>query len=140
MTGFPLPDEPVGIVPDGWDPDVAARFGYSFGVKRGRSLWIAGQVAIDERGEPVGLGEIETQTRHVFERLRAVVEAAGGSMADIVRTTTYITDREHRPITNELRREYFPGTPYPTNTLLVVAGLALPEYLVEIEAMAIGPR
>lgn len=138
MTGFPQTDESVGVVPDGWDPSVAARFGYSFGVKWGRLLFIAGQVAINSQGEPVGLGEIETQTRCVFERLKAIVEAAGGSMVNIVRTTTYITDRDHRPITNELRREYFPGTPYPTNTLLVVAGLALPEYLVEIEAIAVG--
>jgi enamine deaminase RidA (YjgF/YER057c/UK114 family) len=92
---------------------------------------------MDERGRVIGEGDIEAQTRRVFKRIRAVLEAGGATMADVVRTTTYITDHSHRPITNELRREYFEGPNYPTNTLLVVAGLALPEYLVEIDAMAV---
>jgi 2-iminobutanoate/2-iminopropanoate deaminase len=128
---------PVEIVPTGWDLEFARQYGYSFGVARGRHLWIAGQVSVDERGEPYGVGEIETQTRRVFERVRAVVEAAGGTMADIVSTTTYITDRSYRPITNELRRVYFPGPPYPANSLIIVADLAMPDYLVEIDAVGV---
>jgi len=129
----------VRIVPSGWDADVAERFGYSFALKRGSSLWIAGQVAMDPSGRVVGEGDIEAQARCVLDRIRTIVEAAGGTMRDVVRTTTFITDRDHRPITNELRREYFEGPNYPPNTLVIVAGLALPEYLVEIEATAVVP-
>jgi 2-iminobutanoate/2-iminopropanoate deaminase len=125
------------ILPDEWDPEVAAKFGYSFGVLRDRCLWVAGQVAMDERGRPVAVGDIEGQARKVFDRIRAIVQTAGGTMADVVKTTTYITDRSFRPITNKLRTEYFPGPNYPANTLVIVAGLALPEYLVEIEATAV---
>lgn len=128
---------PVRIVPPGWDPEVGERFGYSFGMKWGRLLWIAGQVSMDERGLVVGHEDIEAQTRRVLERIRTIVEAGGATMANVVRTTTYITDRSYRPITNELRREYFDAPNYPTNTLVIVAGLAMPEYLVEIDAVAI---
>lgn len=130
----------TAVIPEGWEAEVAARFGYSFGIKRDDCLWIAGQVSMDEEGRPVGIDDIEQQTRRVFERIRSIVQTGGGTMADIVSTTTYILDRSHRPITNELRREYFPGPDYPTNTLVIVAGLALPEYLVEIEAMAVIQR
>ena len=127
----------VEIVPTGWDAQFAHQYGYSFGRLRHRDLWIAGQVSVDEMGEPLGRGDIEAQTRRVYERIRTIVESAGGSMTDIVKTTTYITDRDFRPVTNELRREYFPGPPFPCNTLVIVAGLALPEYLVEVEAEAV---
>lgn len=127
----------VEIVPAGWDADFAHQYGYSFGRVRHRNLWIAGQVSVDEKGKPLGIGDIEEQTRRVFERIRTIIESAGGSMTDIVKTTTYITDRNFRPITNKLRREYFPGPPFPCNTLVIVAGLALPEYLVEVEAEAV---
>jgi 2-iminobutanoate/2-iminopropanoate deaminase len=139
MEPSPSSKMSVEIVPANWDPGFSRRNGYSFGIARGRRLWIAGQVSVDDAGTPHGVGEIETQTRRVFERVRAVVEAAGGSMADIVRTTTYITDREYRPVTNQLRREYF-SEPFPVNSLLIVAGLALPEYLVEVDAVAVLPE
>lgn len=127
---------PVRIVPPGWDPEVSERFGYSFGMKCGRLLWVAGQVSMDEHGIVVGHDDIEAQTRRVLERIHAILEAGGATMAHVVRTTTYITDRSYRPITNELRREYFDAPNYPTNTLVIVAGLAMPEYLVEIDAVA----
>ncbi|MGH2734993.1 MAG: RidA family protein [Actinomycetota bacterium] len=133
-------EDPIRIVPPGWNPEVSEQFGYSFGVKRGATLWVAGQVAIDDAGRPVDVDDVSAQTKRVLERIRAIVETAGGTMTDVVKTTTYITDRAHRPITNELRRRYWPGPHYPTNTLLVVAGLALPEFLVEIEAVAVIGR
>jgi 2-iminobutanoate/2-iminopropanoate deaminase len=136
MTPSSLDKAPVRIVPASWDPDVSERFGYSFGMKWGGLLWIAGQVSMDEHGLVVGHGDIEAQTRRVWERIRAILEAGGATMANVVRTTTYITDRSFRPITNELRREYFDAPNYPTNTLVIVAGLAMPEYLVEIDAIA----
>lgn len=131
------PDErPTRVVPPDWDPEVGERFGYSFGMKCGQWIWVAGQVSMDERGRVIGPEDIEAQTRRAFERIRAILEAGGATMANVVRTTTYITDRSYRPITNELRREYFDAPNYPTNTLVIVAGLAMPEYLVEIDAVA----
>jgi 2-iminobutanoate/2-iminopropanoate deaminase len=128
----------IEIVPSGWEADFARKNGYSFGIARDGMLSIAGQVSVDDEGRPHGVGDVEAQARRVFERVRAVVDAAGATMGDVVRTTTYITDREHRPVMNELRREYF-SRPFPANTLLIVSGLALPEYLVEMDALALLP-
>lgn len=115
----------------------ASRFAYSYAVQTGRVLWISGQISRDASGQLVGAGDIRAQAVQVFENIRAAVESAGGSMADVVTTTTYITERPFREVVTDVRHRYFPGPEYPGNTLLIVAGLGLPEYLVEIEAVAL---
>ncbi|QBJ95578.1 RidA family protein [Rhodococcus sp. ABRD24] len=117
-------------------PNAAAeKFRYSFGVQSGSTLRISGQVALKE-GAVVGVDDIAVQAHQVFENLKAVVEAAGGSMHDLVETTTYVTDRNHLGAVNDARVEYIDGPVPPTSTLIVVAGLARPEFLVEISAVA----
>src|SRR5690606_31732590 len=112
------------------------RFHYSYGVRVGNQLWIAGQVALRD-GWVVGEGDIRLQARTVFENLERVVTAAGGTLDDIVETTTYMTDRAYSPVINEVRGEFFRGPVKPTSTLLVIAGLARPELLVEVSAVAV---
>jgi 2-iminobutanoate/2-iminopropanoate deaminase len=126
---------PAALAPDGATP-----FAYAYGVRTGAIVWIAGQVPRDRSGALVGVGDAEAQAVQVFENLKAVVEEAGGSLADVVQTTTYVTGRPHREAVNRVRRRYFPGPTYPAATLVIVAGLGVPEYLVEIDAVAVLPR
>jgi 2-iminobutanoate/2-iminopropanoate deaminase len=108
---------------------------YSHGiVTSGRLLFVAGQVAIDEHGDLVGGDDAAAQAEQVLTNLQRVIEAAGGRMADVARTTLYLTRLEDRGPVAEIRKEFFPA-PAPANTLLVVSSLASPEYLVEIDAI-----
>jgi enamine deaminase RidA (YjgF/YER057c/UK114 family) len=119
---------------------VAAPAGhYSHGiVTSGRLLFVAGQVAHDEAGNLVGGDDAAAQARQVLTNLKRVVEAAGGRMEDVARSTLYLTRLEDRGPVAEVRKEFFPSPP-PANTLLVVASLAAPEYLVEIDAIVALP-
>jgi 2-iminobutanoate/2-iminopropanoate deaminase len=108
---------------------------YSHGIiTSGRLLFVAGQVALDESGELVGGDDAAAQARQVLVNLQRVIEAAGGRMADVARTSLYLTRLEDRGPVAEVRREFFPSPP-PVNTLLVVSSLASPDYLVEIDAI-----
>lgn len=112
--------------------------GYSYAVKQsGTPVYISGQVAIDGAGKLVGEGDAAAQTEQVFANLRTVVEAAGGTMADIVKLTIYVTDAAYRPAIAAARQKHFADGQYPASTYLVISGLALPQLLVEIEAIAV---
>jgi enamine deaminase RidA (YjgF/YER057c/UK114 family) len=76
-----------------------------------------------------------TQAKGIFTKIRHLVEAAGGSMADIVTVTIFVTDISQREKVWQARREFFTGN-FPASTLVQVAALAAPEILVEIEAIA----
>ena len=116
--------------------DPSPRYSHGIVTQPGKMLFIAGQTALDEKGNIVGHGDIEAQTAQVLKNLSAVLHEAGGSSADIVKTTTYITDIEYREGLNRVRRRYFEKHP-PASTLVVVKGLARKEFMVEIEAIAI---
>ena len=102
----------------------------------GKMLFIAGQTASDAQGNVVGKGDIKAQTRQVFDNIKAVLEAAGGSLDNVVMTTTYITDRKYREGYNEVRRGIYKKDP-PTSTLVIVTGLANEDYLIEIAGIAV---
>jgi len=111
--------------------------GYSHAiVKSGTPVFISGQVALNAAGEVVGKGDIEAQVDQVFNNLKGVVIAAGGSMDDIVKTTVYVTDLAYRPAVATARKKHFRAGRYPASTFLVVSSLATPDFLVEIEAVA----
>ncbi|MBK1667893.1 hypothetical protein CKO28_07575 [Rhodovibrio sodomensis] len=103
----------------------------------GDQLWLAGQVAVDGDGTPVGVGDPEAQAERVWANLAGVLAAAGGGLDDLVATTTYIVDRAYRDAATDARRRWLAGTTYPTNTLLIVDGLGRPEYLLEVSAVAV---
>jgi 2-iminobutanoate/2-iminopropanoate deaminase len=111
---------------------------YSQGIQAecGRLLFIAGQTASDKNGNVVGKGDIKAQTRQVFDNIKAVLEAAGGSLDNLVMTTTYITDRKYRDGYNEVRRGLYKKDP-PTSTLLIISGLANEDYMIEIAGIAV---
>ncbi|ANE05214.1 translation initiation inhibitor [Corynebacterium crudilactis] len=93
-------------------------------------------VAFDADANIIGEGDIEAQTEQVFRNLKAVVEEAGGTMNNIVSTTTYLADVADAPIVNAARARYFTGDILPTHTVIGVAALARPQFLVEISAVA----
>ena len=102
----------------------------------GRLLFVAGQTASDQNGQVVGKGDIRAQTKQVFTNLKAVLEEAGGTLDDLVMTTTYIVDAQYREGYNEVRMGMYKKDP-PTSTLVIVKGLAHPDYLIEIAGIAI---
>ena len=116
--------------------DPRPRYSQGILVEGGKLLFIAGQTASDRDGNVVGKGDIEAQTHQVFKNLSAVLKEAGGSLENLVTTTTYITDREYREGYNRVRMQYYKTNP-PTSTLVIVKGLAHPDYLIEINGVAV---
>lgn len=102
----------------------------------GNTIYVSGQVAYNAEGRLVGEGDIKAQTRQVFDNIRAVLAAAGAGMADIIKINTYITDQSKFMDMLEVRKEIFGANP-PASTAVVVAGLAFPGLLIEVEAIAI---
>lgn len=109
---------------------------YSHAIRNGNIIHIAGQVAHDLRGNLVGKGDIAAQAEQVFANLKAVVEAAGGTLANIAKITVYTTNLGLRPAIVEARSRYFAADP-PASTFLVVTSLADPGFLLEVEAVAV---
>jgi enamine deaminase RidA (YjgF/YER057c/UK114 family) len=102
----------------------------------GRIVWLAGQVgAADASGNSLA-GDFDGQVREVFSRLNQTLEEAGGSLADMVTMTVFITDARYGDRFTELRKEIF-GDNFPASALITVAGLARPEMLVEVQAIAV---
>jgi 2-iminobutanoate/2-iminopropanoate deaminase len=111
---------------------------FSAGVKvqAGQLIFVSGQVARNAAGETVGRGDIRAQTRQALENVKAVLEAAGATMDDIVKVTVFVTDVRHLAAIHEVRAEYF-RKDYPASTLVEVKSLVSPELMIEIEAIAV---
>ena len=101
-----------------------------------RLLLLSGQVAYDDKGGALFPGDFTAQAREVFRNVRVLVEARGGTLASVIKINTYLTDMAHRDSFIAVRREVFGATP-PASTLLQVAGLAHPGWLIEVEALAV---
>jgi reactive intermediate/imine deaminase len=110
----------------------------SHAAKIGNLLFTAGQVALDPDGNVVGQGDIEAQAIQTYENIKAVLASAGATLDDLVKTTTYTTSVAFRQKIAEVRARYFQSY-FPPNTFVVVHSLAMPELLVEIEAVAACP-
>ncbi|OGK78822.1 MAG: hypothetical protein A2X52_12035 [Candidatus Rokubacteria bacterium GWC2_70_16] len=104
----------------------------------GKVLHIAGQVAQDATGALVGKDDIRAQTRQVLENIRTVLAGVGGTMDDVARVTVYVTDMSGLAQIHEVRGQYF-RRPYPASTLVEVKRLVKPDYLIEIDAVAVIP-
>src|SRR5215470_8791061 len=110
---------------------------YSHVARVGQTLYISGQLAMDPTGALVGVGDARAQARQCYANLQTVLAHYGGGLRHLVKTTTYITHWAYRPPVAAARDAVFPAPPYPANTLVVVQGLAEPQFLVEIEGIAI---
>lgn len=117
--------------------NMAAPSGYSYAVRKsGTPVFISGQVGIGADGKIPGDGGVAAQTEQAFQNLRTVVEACGGSMGDIVKLTIFVTDPAFRSAVVSARQRHFAEGAYPASTYLVVSALAVPQLLVEVEAVA----
>jgi 2-iminobutanoate/2-iminopropanoate deaminase len=99
-------------------------------------LFISGQVAYDDRGGVAHRGDFPAQARAVFRNLKAMVEAGGGTLASIVKLNTYLTDIRYRADLLPVREEFF-GKQAPASTLIATPALAHPDWLIEVEAIAV---
>lgn len=102
----------------------------------GKLVFISGMTARRADGTIAGVGDIEAQTRQVCENLKAAVEAAGGTMDDICRVDVYVRNMEHFDQIHKVRREYFKA-PAPASTMVEVSKFTSPDYLIEINAIAL---
>jgi reactive intermediate/imine deaminase len=102
-----------------------------------RLIFVSGQVAVDEAGNVVGRDDMGAQAERVFENLRLVLEGAGASLADVVKATVFVTDMGQRGTVAEVRNRYFTGDP-PASTFVEVSKLASPDWMIEIEVIAVA--
>ena len=106
----------------------------------GRTVYVAGQVALDSAGQLVGAGDFRAQADQVFRNLRRALASVGGNLEDVVKSTTFITDLEQVPSLREVRTRHLPSSHPPASTLVVVSSLARRDFLIEIEAVAVLRR
>jgi enamine deaminase RidA (YjgF/YER057c/UK114 family) len=99
-------------------------------------LFIAGQVAYDKDGAPLHRGDFRNQAREAFKAIKALVEAQGGTLDNVVKINTYVTDVRYRADLVPVREEFF-GKKGPASTLVQVPALAHPDWMIEVEAIAI---
>ena len=113
-------------------------FTWSDAVKKGKILVISGTVATDENHRTLYKGDLVGQVRYIYETVKGILEKAGASFDDVVKTTDYITPQAMADYvkTADIRREYFKGT-YSAATGVVVHSLLRPDWLIEIEFTAV---
>jgi len=108
---------------------------YVPGTRKGPFVFTSGQVAFDRSGNLVGKGDIRAQTRQVLENVKAVIEEGGAMLSDVLKTTVFLSDIGDFAAMNEVYAQFF-GELKPARST-VQAALARPEFLVEIEAIAV---
>lgn len=124
--------------PGMWQPNGRA---FSQGVVRGEGFVvdITGQVAWDEHGDVVGVGDVEVQMEKAVDNVRLVLDQVGGRLADIVSMTIYFLDRADLPVIQRVRSRHFHAETAPASVLIQVPGLVQPELLVELVPIAVVP-
>jgi len=95
---------------------------YSQAIRVGNTVWISGQIPLDPRTQQLVTGDIEAQTRRVFDNLKAIVVAAGATFDDVVKANVYLLDLSHFALVNKIMAEYF-REPYPARAAVGVAAL-----------------
>jgi len=110
---------------------------YSSATKAGPLVFVSGQIgALDDVGKPIST--VEGQTRQLLRKMKIALEAAGASLSDVTKTTVFLVNVNDFAVMNQVYKEFFPKDP-PARSTVIVAGLAKPEWLVEIEAIAYKP-
>ncbi|MFD8250942.1 RidA family protein [Streptomyces werraensis] len=128
LTRIPAPE---GVAP-------AARYAHVV-TGAGRLVAVSGQLALDEDGRVVGAGDAGAQARQVFENLRLCLAAAGASFDDVVKLTYFVTDMAHMPAVRAARAAHIPDDRVPAASAVQVSALVRPEFLLEVEALAVVP-
>jgi enamine deaminase RidA (YjgF/YER057c/UK114 family) len=120
----------------GETPELHAVGSYAQGYRAGSFVFLQGQTGLTLDGEIVAPGDPEAQTRQAMENIRELMRLAGGDLADVVKIVVYITEREYRAKVYPVIDEYF-GPQKPCSTGVVVKGLALDDFVVEIDAYGV---
>jgi len=115
------------------------KFTWSDAVRKGKIIAISGTVATDENHRTVHPGDLEGQVRCIYESVKTLLERMGASMDDVIKTTDYIAPQAvpQYAKTAEIRRQYFKEGSYPAATGVVVHSLLRPDWLVEIDFLAV---
>lgn len=122
-------------VPNDWYEPYRIALGYRIG----DVVILSGQASISPQGEIVGAGDFDAQAEQTFQNLKLVLEAAGSGLEHVIKVTIFLTDMANFPKIVELRGKWF-TPPYPADTIVEVRSLALPELMLEIEAIAVVPE
>ncbi|MFN8525997.1 MAG: RidA family protein [Chloroflexota bacterium] len=104
----------------------------------GQLVFLSGQVALDAQGKIVGAYDVGAQTRFIFGKIQALLEEAGGSLASIVKLTTFMTDMRRFSEFGAVRDQLF-TPPYPASSTVQIGGLTHPEMMLSIDAIAVLP-
>jgi len=119
------------VIPKDTPPPLAP---YSPGVKAGNVVYVSGTLALDKDGKLVGANDVRTQTRHILETIKNVIETAGGTLTDVTFNMIFLKDLSDYSKMNEVYAEYFPKA--PPARYCIQADLVKPEFLVEISSIA----
>ena len=130
----PIP--PGDAVQVATQPDPYAPFLISQAIRAGNLVFVSGQAALTMEGGLVGVGDFDVQADQAFDNLRRVLEAGGSSLGQVLKVTIFLTDMANFPKVVGLREKYF-RKPYPADTIVEVRSLALPELMIEIEAVGL---
>jgi 2-iminobutanoate/2-iminopropanoate deaminase len=106
---------------------------------QGRLVFISGMTARRPDGSIAGIGDISAQTRQVCENIKSAVEGAGGTLDHVCRVDVYVRNMEHFQAIHDVRKQYF-KPPLPASTMVEVTKMTSPEYLIEINAIAVIPN
>ena len=118
---------PEGLAPPG---------GYHHVVKDGNTIYVAGQVSRDKEGKTVGVGDAAAQAEQIFSNVQEALEAAGSDMNHIKKLNVFMTHREDIPAYRVARGKFISDDALPVSTLILCAGLADPDFRMEIEVIA----
>jgi enamine deaminase RidA (YjgF/YER057c/UK114 family) len=116
-----------------------AGFSHVVAAAAGTTVYVSGQVSVNEKGEVVAKGDFRAQVERTFDNLKAALAAAGATFRDVVKVTYYVVGLtpDRLAAVREVRRLHLDATHPPASTLVGVAALAVPDWLVEIEAVAV---
>jgi enamine deaminase RidA (YjgF/YER057c/UK114 family) len=105
----------------------------------GKTVYVSGQVSVNEKAQVVGKGDFRAQVEHTFENLKAALAAAGATFKDVVKITYFVVglSLENVPVVREVRRKYLDPDHPPASTLVGVAALVVPDWMIEIEVVAV---
>lgn len=119
------------------DPDPMEAYRIAQGYRVGNLIYLSGIAAITKHGEVVGEGDFEAQGHQVFANMQDVLAAAGSDLSKVIKVTIFVTDISQFETVVALRERYF-APPYPADTIVEVKALALPQLMIEIEAVALA--
>ena len=107
----------------------------------GRTVYVSGQVSVDATGQVVGKGDFRAQVERTFQNLGTALTAAGATFDHVVKVTYFVVDLkpEHIPVVREVRAKHLNAARPPASSLVGVAALVVPDWLIEIELIAVVP-